>query len=86
MSAQEFAEILRRRVDEEMRETGVTKASISKRFGASPSAVDVWIKGGRPLPKYHHMLARFVRVPFSQMQTWFPEEERRRMYASRRKA
>lgn len=85
MSAQDFAEILRRRVEEEMRETGITKKQLSRRFGASESAVEVWIRGGRPMPKYHHMLARFVRVPFSQMETWFPEEERRRIYASRRK-
>lgn len=82
----EFCERLRLRVEEEIRDSGVTKASISRRFGASPSAIDVWIKGGLPMPRFIPALARFVRVSLAQMETWFPEEERRRMYANRRKS
>lgn len=86
MSSPEFCERLRLRVDEEIRDSGMTKASISRRFGASPSAIDIWIKGGRPMPRFFPALARFVRVPIAQMEVWFPEEERRHMYASRRKS
>jgi hypothetical protein len=85
MSAPEFGELLRLRVEEEMRDSGVTKALISRRFSASSSAIDIWIKGGRPMPRFFPALARFVRVPVAQMEVWFPEEERRHMYAHRRK-
>lgn len=83
MSAISFAEILRRRVAEEVRDTGVTKEQLARRLCVSASAVEVWIAGGRPKPRYFAVLARFVRVSVAQMEEWFPEAERRASYSRR---
>lgn len=82
MSAPTFAELLRKRVEEE----GVTKVQLAKRLGVSDSSIATWIAGGRPKPRYYHVLARFVRVPVAQMDVWFPEEERKAQYRRRRAA